>query len=101
MRIGPLVPLNRPPDRGIPEMERSTQVQGLNMVPSDGCPYRRPFAEYFADCPAYEPELYTPTSMRDVPMAPVWTCGNMTVGEHEERGHLYARCLIGDIASRR
>jgi hypothetical protein len=72
------------------------------MTPADSCPYRRPFGEFFADCPAYEPELYYPTSMRDAPMAPIWTCQHMTVGEDSELpGHRYARCLVGDAAARR
>ena len=72
------------------------------MAAPDGCPYRRPFAEYFVDCPAYEPELFTPTSLRQLPMAPIWTCSHMAVGEDNgQRGHLFARCLIGDAAARR
>ena len=72
------------------------------MARTDSCPHRRPFGELFADCPAYEPELYLPTSMRGVPMAPTWTCQHMTVGEDsEQHGRMYARCLVGDAAARR
>jgi hypothetical protein len=72
------------------------------MAALDECPYRRPFFEYFAACPAYEPELFTPRNMRGAPLAPIWTCSHMAVGEDpEQRGHLYARCLIGDAAARR
>ena len=72
------------------------------MANADSCPYRRPFPELFADCPAYEPKLYLPTSMRNEPMAPIWTCGHLTVGKDDDRhGHMYARCLVGDTAARR
>ncbi|TMD67558.1 MAG: hypothetical protein E6I84_03400 [Chloroflexi bacterium] len=71
------------------------------MVP-DSCPYRRPFSDDFADCPGYEPELYLPTSLRQAPLPPVWTCCHLTIGAIKgELGHLYARCLIGDAAARR
>jgi hypothetical protein len=72
------------------------------MARENSCPYRRPFGEFFVDCPAYEPELYLPTSMRNVPLAPIWTCHHMTVGEdNEQPGHMYARCLVGDAIARR
>ena len=72
------------------------------MARPDSCPYRRPFAEYFADCPGYEPELFTPTSMRGAPLGPIWTCGHLSPGEvAEQHGHWYARCLIGDAMARR
>ena len=71
------------------------------MVP-DSCPYPRPFSDDFADCPDYEPELYLPTSLRQAPLPPVWTCCHLTIGAIKgELGHLYARCLIGDAAARR
>ena len=71
-------------------------------VPSDACPYRRPFAERFADCPAYEPGIFIATTMRDAPLAPVWACRQMTVGKDKEQpGRLYAKCLIGDAQGRR
>jgi len=72
------------------------------MIPSDGCPYRRPFAEYFADCPAFEPEVFTGTTLRGLPLTPIWSCVHMTVGEDpDQKGHRYARCVIGDAAARR
>ena len=72
------------------------------MVRPDGCPYRRPFSEYFADCPAYEPEVFAPTNTRDVPMTPVWSCIHLTVGDDEaQRGHFFAKCMVGDAAARR
>jgi hypothetical protein len=72
------------------------------MAPIDGCPYRRPFSEFFADCPGYEPEIYVPINMRGTELAPIWTCQNLTVGELDgQKGHLYPRCAIGDALARR
>ena len=72
------------------------------MASTDVCSYRRPFAEVFADCPAYEPEEFVPTNLRGVPLGPIWTCSHLTVGEdREQKGHLYPKCLIGDAAARR
>src|SRR5438093_12984308 len=78
------------------------QLARFSMARSDSCPYRRPFAEYFADCPGYEPELFTPTTMRGASLAPIWTCGHLTAGQvNEQPGHWYARCLLGDAIGRR
>src|SRR5438093_12495609 len=58
---------------------------------------RHPFAAYFADCPAYEPELCIPCNLRGAPLTPIWSCSYLTVGEDaEQRGHMCVRCRIGD-----
>ena len=63
---------------------------------------RHPFAAYFADCPAYEPELCIPCNLRGAPLTPIWSCSHLTVGEDaEQRGHMYARCRIGDQGEHR
>jgi hypothetical protein len=50
----------------------------------------------------YKPELFVPKNMRDVPLDAVWTCSNLSAGEYQgQRGHLYARCVLGDGPSRR
>jgi hypothetical protein len=72
------------------------------MGPADCCVYKRPFADEFGDCPAYDPEPFVAKNMRDLPLASIWTCAHLAVGEYPgQRGHLYARCLLGDTASRR
>jgi hypothetical protein len=72
------------------------------MLPLDACPYSRPFTEDFVGCPAFEPEIFVPTNCRNAPLTPVWTCTQLTVGDDkEQRGHFYARCLIGNAAQRR
>jgi len=74
----------------------------LEMVPSDRCPYRRPFDEYFLECPNHEREPFTALNLRGAPLATVWTCSHLTTGEYDgNRGHLYAKCLLGDLAGRR
>ena len=66
------------------------------------CPFHRPFAEQFALCPAYEPEEIEVTNMRDVPLEPIWSCRQLTVGAYpDQRGRLYPKCLLGDVLSRR
>jgi hypothetical protein len=83
-------------------MYRRSSIPGSGSAPSDGCPYRRPFSESFADCPAYEPELFTPSNLQDVPLGPTWTCRNLAVGQHKQQpGRLYAQCLVGDAETRR
>jgi hypothetical protein len=72
------------------------------MSPQDACPFRRPFAEFFADCPSYRPQLFTPTNCRDEPLNTLWTCLNQTIGLEEDRpGFFYARCMLGDAVARR
>ena len=69
---------------------------------SNRCPFHRPFAEQFALCPAYEPEEIEVTNMRDVPLEPIWSCRQLTVGAYpDQRGRLYPKCLLGDVLSRR
>ena len=76
--------------------------EGKEMAPSDGCPYHRPFDEYFLECPNYQREPFAAQNLRGAPLATVWTCRHLTIGEYDgTRGHLYARCLLGDLAARR
>jgi hypothetical protein len=71
-------------------------------VPSDACPFHRPFTEDFSGCLAYQPEEVAVTSLRDKPLGTVWTCQHLEPAQFKgERGHLYPRCLLGDTASRR
>ena len=100
MGVGHLSHCSRDMELAMPEGGR--EGEGLEMVPADGCLYRRPFDEYFLECPSYEREPYATVDLRGVPLAMVWTCSNLAIGEYEgNRGHLYARCLLGDIAARR
>lgn len=66
---------------------------------TDRCPYERPFADDFDDCPAYQPVQYLPLDLNHAPMRAVWTCGNLESarGPH---GGFYPRCRLGDAAAR-
>ena len=65
----------------------------------DGCPYRRPFPDDFRGCPAYQPIRAFPIDTRHNALRPIWTCGHLEVG-NVDRGRAYARCRLGDAASR-
>ena len=41
------------------------------MAPSDGCPYHRPFDEYFLECPNYQREPFAAQNLRGAPLATV------------------------------
>ena len=72
------------------------------MVPADACRFRRPFPREFYDCPSFEAVPFEATNMRDEPLASIWTCVHLGVAEFPgRRGHLYARCELGDLAARR
>src|SRR5205823_898541 len=53
------------------------------MAPSDGCPYHRPFDEYFLECPNYQREPFAAQNLRGAPLATVWTCRHLTIGEYD------------------
>lgn len=65
----------------------------------DRCPYERPFADDFSECPAYQPVRYVPLDLTHAPLRPVWTCGHLDTSRHAGSG-FYASCRLGDAASR-
>jgi hypothetical protein len=67
--------------------------------PSDQCPFPKPFAEDFEDCPTYQPRLIFPTDASNRPLKPVWTCTHLQVASRA-RGGWYACCGLGDAAGR-
>jgi len=70
--------------------------------PADACPYARPFAADFDDCPAYHPAWFTPLTTGYDAMTPVWTCSNLVPGALPvAAARFYGRCRIGDAAARR
>lgn len=74
-------------------------AQGL---PTDACPYARPFAVDFDDCPAYSPVRFLPTDTQGRVLSRGWTCAHLAIGiERAERSRFYARCRIGDAGKRR
>jgi DNA-binding CsgD family transcriptional regulator len=70
-------------------------------LPDDRCPYHRPFANDFSDCPAYRPRRVATVDLNDQPTGMIWTCSNLTAKprQPEEMGW-YAACAIGRPADR-
>ena len=67
--------------------------------PVDRCPYARPFADDFDDCPAYQPVRYVPLDLTHAPLRAVWTCGHLETSRRETGG-FYGSCRLGDAAAR-
>ena len=75
------------------------------MTPRDGqadrCIYPRPFAEDFAECPAYQGTSFLATDSRNQPLGEWRTCRHLTAGnELEDRGRFYPRCALGSRPQR-
>src|ERR1700687_94945 len=67
----------------------------------DRCIYPRPFAEDFADCPAYQATSFLATDSRNQPLGECRTCRHLTAGnELENRGRFYPRCALGSQPQR-
>lgn len=67
----------------------------------DRCIYPRPFAEDFADCPAYQATSFLASDSRNQPLGEWRTCRHLTAGnELENRGRFYPRCALGSRPQR-
>jgi anti-anti-sigma regulatory factor len=67
----------------------------------DRCIYPRPFAEDFADCPAYQATSFIAADSRNQPLGEWRTCRHLTAGNQlESRGRFYPRCALGSRAQR-
>jgi anti-anti-sigma regulatory factor len=67
----------------------------------DRCIYPRPFAEDFADCPAFQAATFIAADSRNKPLGAWRTCRHLTAGnEVEERGRFYPRCALGSREKR-
>jgi anti-anti-sigma regulatory factor len=67
----------------------------------DRCIYPRPFAEDFADCPAYQATTFLAADSRNQPLGEWRTCRHLTAGnELEHRGRFYPRCALGSRPQR-
>lgn len=67
----------------------------------DRCIYPRPFAEDFADCPAYQATNFIAADSRNQPLGEWRTCRHLTAGnELENRGRFYPRCALGSRPQR-
>ena len=67
----------------------------------DRCIYPRPFAEDFADCPAYQATSFLATDSRNQPLGEWRTCRHLTAGNQlANRGRFYPRCALGSRPQR-
>lgn len=64
----------------------------------DRCPYPKPFADGFEDCPAYQPVRFVPLDTRFQPLRPVWSCAHLDISS--AGGRPYASCRLGGPAER-
>jgi hypothetical protein len=72
----------------------------IGKLPSDACPYSRPFPKDFADCTAFQPVEFNASSS-DAPAQMLTSCVNLVVGTFWEGAtHRYARCQLGDSIAR-
>ncbi|TMD03650.1 MAG: hypothetical protein E6J02_13665 [Chloroflexi bacterium] len=70
-------------------------------LPSDACPFSRPFRPDFDECPGYLAAEYTAVDMTYRQLAPVATCLHLLVGQDPRRpGRHYGACALGDEAAR-
>ncbi len=65
----------------------------------DACPYRRPFAPEFDDCPAFLPSHFVPATAGNQPLPASWTCQRL-VATPNPAGGFYGRCSLGTAADR-
>jgi hypothetical protein len=69
--------------------------------PSDACPYPKPFAAEFNDCPTYQTRHAIVVDSKDQPLKPIWSCRHMETRQIPgESGHYYGACQLGDAKAR-
>jgi hypothetical protein len=69
--------------------------------PSDACPYPKPFAADFNECPTYQTRHAIVVDSKDRPLHTIWSCRHMETKQVPgEAGHYYGACQIGDAKSR-
>ena len=68
--------------------------------PADECPYPKPFAEYFHDCPAFQARQFIPLDTLYQPLEPVLTCRHLETRSIPERHRWYGACSLGNSDAR-
>lgn len=69
--------------------------------PLDACPYPRPYAEAFDDCPTYAPAPFLAMDSQHRELGQIRTCRHLEVRSlgHGQAG-FYGACALGDAAAR-
>jgi ABC-type transporter Mla MlaB component len=74
---------------------------GLLQEHRDRCVYPRPFAEDFAECPAFQATSFIAADSRNKPLGTWRTCRHLSTGtDRENRGRFYPRCALGNREQR-
>ena len=68
--------------------------------PDDECPYPKPFAEYFDDCPAFQARQFIPLDTLYQPLEPVLTCRHVETRSMTQRHRWYGACALGNSGAR-
>jgi hypothetical protein len=68
--------------------------------PDDECPYPKPFAPDFDDCPAYQARRFIPLDTLYQPLDPVLTCRHLETRALAQRHRWYAACGLGNAEAR-
>ena len=67
----------------------------------DRCPYARPFAADFGECPAYIPRRWAVRGLDERLVASIWTCWHLAEGQvPRQLNRFYPRCGLGDAGDR-
>src|SRR5438874_13506263 len=81
------------------------QWGGLVLTPvkqqADRCPFPRPFAREFVDCPAFQAVAFLAADSHNKPLGSWHTCRHLTAGNDvQQRGRFYPRCALGSREER-
>lgn len=80
-------------------MSELDAVRGEEALP-DRCPYPRPFAEGFSECPAFQPQPFVAATTHEQPLGTHISCTHLRVGE-QAHNRFYGQCSLGTAADRR
>ncbi len=73
----------------------------MSIRPSDACPYPKPFAADFNECPTYQTRHEIVVDSNDRPLRTIWSCRHMETKQVPgEAGHYYGACQLGDARGR-
>ena len=73
----------------------------MSIRAGDACPYPKPFAAEFNECPTYQTRHAIIVDSNDRPLRTIWSCRHMETKQVPgEPGHYYGACQLGDAKAR-
>jgi len=87
------------PGQHISVMMPTSRAQGGSR-PLDECPFDRPFAVDFDQCPAYQPVLLEVLDSQEHSVGQIATCRHLSASHLPNQPGFYARCGLGDAMQR-